>query len=234
MEKPTHNFDDPQVLKKAMSLFNVSPIIQRFGNWALTIYGIESLETTYAIKFSRVDESDWLNHMANKEWVKMSEFVAVLKAARVFLYYRKRCAVADKPLDVFLCHAKEDANQVKKIRLKLIGVGTKPWFDEEDLLPGQEWQREIKRQIQKSDLILICLSNNSVSKTGFVQNEMKLAVEAAQSRPEGSIYIIPTRLDDCTIPESLSKYQKVDLFTDNDFDKLCGSLELVADKIKDK
>ena len=113
-------------------------------------------------------------------------------------------------------------------------MGAKPWFDEEGLLPGQEWRREIKRQIPKSDLILICLSNNSVSKTGFVQNEMKLAVEAAQSRPEGSIYIIPARLDDCTIPESLSKYQKVDLFAENGFDKLCSSLELVAEKIKDK
>ena len=198
------------------------------------IYGIESLETTYAIALSRVEEMDWVDHMAGKGWVEMSEFIAALKAARELLCYRKRCAVAGRPLDIFLCHAKEDTSQVKSIRLKLIGVGTKPWFDEEDLLPGQEWRQEIKRQIPKSDLILICLSNNSVSKTGFVQNEMKLAVESAQSRPEGSIYIIPACLDDCTIPESLSKYQKVDLFAENGFDKFCSSLELVAGKIKDK
>jgi hypothetical protein len=70
-------------------------------------------------------------------------------------------------------------------------------LNEEDLLPGQEWAREIPRALQTSDFILIFLSRNSVAKHGYVQREMKLALDAWQELPEGTIHTIPVRIDDC-------------------------------------
>jgi hypothetical protein len=39
-----------------------------------------------------------------------------------------------------------------------------------------------------------------VTKTGFVQKEIKIAPDAADEQPEGRIYIIPVRLEDCDVP----------------------------------
>jgi hypothetical protein len=83
---------------------------------------------------------------------------------------------------IFLCHASEDKARVREVyhRLRVID-GFEPWLDEEDLLPGQEWAREIPRALQTSDFILIFLSQNSVAKRGYVQREMKLALDAWQN-----------------------------------------------------
>jgi hypothetical protein len=40
----------------------------------------------------------------------------------------------------------------------------KPWLDQEELYPGQDWNLEIEKAVEAADVILVCLSNNSVNK----------------------------------------------------------------------
>ena len=68
------------------------------------------------------------------------------------------------------------------------------------------------RALQTSDFILIFLSRISVAKRGYVQREMKLALDAWQELPEGVIHTIPVRLDDCDVPESFQRYHWANLF----------------------
>jgi hypothetical protein len=110
---------------------------------------------------------------------------------------------ATKPIQIFLCHASEDKAAVETIYDRLKGLGYSPWLDKKDLLPGQRWRVEIPKALRASDYILICLSKASVAKRGYVQNEFKLALEVLQEIPEGTIYGIPVRLDDCPIPDLL-------------------------------
>jgi hypothetical protein len=56
--------------------------------------------------------------------------------------------------------------------------GFEPWLDEEDLLPGQIWADEIPRALKASEFILVFFSRNSVAKRGYVQREMKMALDA--------------------------------------------------------
>ena len=56
---------------------------------------------------------------------------------------------------------------------------------------------EIPKAIRASDYILIFLSKTSVAKRGYVQKEFKLALEVLREIPEGTIYAIPVRLDEC-------------------------------------
>jgi hypothetical protein len=49
---------------------------------------------------------------------------------------------------IFLCHASEDKAQVREVYHLLRAIdGFEPWLDEEDLLPGQQWKREIPHSI---------------------------------------------------------------------------------------
>lgn len=127
-------------------------------------------------------------------------------------------------LRVFLCHAKEDKQKVRDLYRHLKERGFQPWLDEEDLIGGQDWDLEIRRAVGSSDVVVVCLSNNSVSKTGYVQKEIRIALDAADHHPEGQIYIIPVCLTSCQIPERLKKWHAIDLFESSGLDRLERSL----------
>lgn len=129
-----------------------------------------------------------------------------------------------RPLKVFLCHASADKVAVRKLYQYLRERKMDPWLDAEKLLPGQNWKVEIPKALDSSDAIIICLSKNSVDKEGYVQKEIKFALDKALEMPEGRIYLIPARLEECDIPESLKSYHWVNLFEKNWNRKLMQSL----------
>ena len=126
---------------------------------------------------------------------------------------------------IFLCHASEDKAQVREIYQRLAGIeGFKPWLDEEELLPGELWEEEIPRAIETSDFILIFFSHTSVAKRGYVQREMKMALDAWEVIPSSMIHTIPVRLDECEIPERFRRYHYANLFDPRGFNRLVTAL----------
>ncbi len=121
---------------------------------------------------------------------------------------------------IFLCHASEDIDRVIEIYNELKLLGFNPWLDKKNLIPGQDWDKEIRRAIKSSKFIIIFFSKNSVSKRGFVQREFKLALDTLKEIPEDQIFIIPTRLDTCKIPDGFQKLQYCDLFQKEGLQKL--------------
>ena len=80
-------------------------------------------------------------------------------------------------LGVFLCHSSTDKPMVRKLYQQLHIEGIAPWLDEENILPGQDWQQEITKAIRAANVVLVCLSQNSITKTGFIQKEIKNALD---------------------------------------------------------
>jgi len=75
------------------------------------------------------------------------------------------------------------------------------------------------------------LSNNSINKEGYVQKEIRLALDAADEKPEETIFLIPARLEDCKVPSRLGKYQWVDLFIAHGYERLLKSLQIRASSL---
>jgi outer membrane protein assembly factor BamD (BamD/ComL family) len=138
---------------------------------------------------------------------------------------------ATRPLKVFLCHASGDKPAVRELYKRLIVEGVDAWLDQEKLLPGQDWRVEIPRAVREADVVVICLSNKSITKEGYVQKEIKFALDSAEEKPEDTIFLIPARLEDCVVPEQLGRWQWVDLFEENGFVRLLRSLKLRADRV---
>jgi hypothetical protein len=130
-------------------------------------------------------------------------------------------------LKIFLCHSSGDKPLVRMLRTMLLTEGFEPWLDEEDILPGQDWDLEIRRAIRQADLILVCLSQDSVTKSGYVQKEIRFALDVAK-QPEGAVFVIPARLEECEVPERMRRWQWVDLFDDDGYGKLARSLRIRA------
>lgn len=135
-------------------------------------------------------------------------------------------------LQVFLCHASQDKKKVRELNRRLLAQPwIDPWLDEEKLLPGQEWDLEIQKAIRAADIIIVCLSKESVSKEGYVQKEFRRALSYAEEKPEGTTFIIPLRLDDCETPSKFQQWQWVDYSAENAWEKLLQSLRLRAGKL---
>jgi len=126
-----------------------------------------------------------------------------------------------------LCHSSHDKPLVRELYRKLVAEGMKPWLDEESLHPGQEWDSEIRIAIRKSDVVVVCISGHSVSKAGYLQKEIKLALDVADEQPEGEIFLIPIRFDDCPLPKRLSHLHSPPI-VDRDNEKLLTALKVRA------
>src|SRR5258706_289801 len=113
-----------------------------------------------------------------------------------------------RQLRVFLCHSTGDKPAVRALYRQLALVrGINLWLDEEDLLPGHDWDREITKAVRASDVVLVCLSCGSINKAGYVQKEIKDVLDVADEQPEGTIFLIPVKLEECEVPERLRRWQ---------------------------
>ncbi|MCX6056855.1 MAG: toll/interleukin-1 receptor domain-containing protein [Chloroflexi bacterium] len=90
--------------------------------------------------------------------------------------------------------------------------------------------------MRNSHAVIIFLSGEAVASEGSFQKELKLALDTAAEKPEGTIFIIPIRINECTVPEMLLKYQYVDYFGDDEhkehvYSSLIASLKWRAENL---
>jgi hypothetical protein len=125
-----------------------------------------------------------------------------------------------KQIQIFLLHARQDEKSVRRLYRRLLREGADVWLDQEKLLPGQDWASEIHKAIQRSDVVLACLSEQFNQQGGFRHEELRIALEKAASLLDGRIFLIPLRLETCNLPESLRRWQCVDLFKAGGYERL--------------
>ena len=123
-----------------------------------------------------------------------------------------------------MIHAHCDKEVVHKLYQRLIREGLNVWLDAERLQPGQDWQSEIRNALLKCDVILVCLSRGFNKQQGYRHEELKLALEKANFLPDDEVFIIPVRLEECDMPESLRHLHRVDLFKAGGYKKLIRAL----------
>jgi len=115
---------------------------------------------------------------------------------------------------IFISYAREDIDSACRLYNEL-GVfdGISPWMDKECLPPGSIWKIEIKKALIESKYVLILLSENSIEKRGYIQKEIREAIEILDEIPENQPFLIPIRLKDVRPHfEKLNEIQFVDFF----------------------
>lgn len=71
------------------------------------------------------------------------------------------------------------------------------WLDVRCLAVGTNRQFEIKRAIRDSRYFILLLSKHSINKRGFVQKEMKEAIDVLQESPKANRYGRYGLIQDC-------------------------------------
>ena len=93
----------------------------------------------------------------------------------------------DKIFKIFVSYAREDEQAARRLYndLKNSNLPIEPWLDKEEILPGQDWKREIRKAINESIVFIPVFSSTSVKKRGYVQVEFKYGIEVLKEIPPG-------------------------------------------------
>jgi hypothetical protein len=67
-------------------------------------------------------------------------------------------------------------------------LGVQPWFDEKDLVAGQDWELEITRAVKKSHCVIVCLSEAAVGAEGYIHKEITFALDVADRQPKAQYF----------------------------------------------
>jgi len=137
-------------------------------------------------------------------------------------------------LSVFLSYGHEDRETVATIRKQLLGAGTAPWMDKYDIEPGVVWAKEIDTTIARCHAFLACVSAATVTRDGYTRQEIQRALRRAINLPEGRVFIIPVRLDDCAVPSDLAHLQWVDYFEPDGAARLKKTLRSLTEHLNAK
>lgn len=135
-----------------------------------------------------------------------------------------------RPLQVFLCHSSDDKPTVREIYSRLDSEGwIDTWLDEKKLYPGQDWNYEIEQAVEQADVILVCLTKNSVNKEGYIQRELRRILDLADEKPDGTLYIIPVKLEECEPPKRIRRWQYSNYFPESNRD---SAYQLLLESLK--
>jgi len=178
----------------------------------LSSSGVESREDVNARNMfrHRIGVSASEIESATNGKLKIGQWVSETLTANNLIYdfSEEEVKMSPKELNVFLSYASNDKSLAREIyeRLKRI-KNVKPWIDEKDILAGEDWEFAIKRGVRNSHAVIVCMSKSSVRKEGFIQKEIRIALNVELEKPENTIFIIPLKLEECDVPDRLSSFQ---------------------------
>jgi hypothetical protein len=131
---------------------------------------------------------------------------------------------SDAPL-IFISYANPDRSRVTPYFEDLENRGFNVWIDYKRLVAGQNWDFEIRKALDAAAVVVVFFSNNSVDRRGYVQREIKLALDQAEEKLAGDIYIIPVLLDQAAqIPDQVKSIQCVKAWEDDSHDAIKNAI----------
>lgn len=140
-----------------------------------------------------------------------------------------------RPLKVFLCHSSQDKPIVRELHDRLLSEGwIDPWLDKEKLRLGEDFDLEIEKAIESTDAVIAFISENAVKKTGYIQKELRLVYDAQMYRPDGELFTIPLRLEECEPPHRFKYWHWGDYFgeeKEKTYQSLLNSLKFIHERV---
>ena len=125
---------------------------------------------------------------------------------------------------MFLAHSSADKAGVRALFDRLAADGFAPWLDKEVLQGGENWRLAIRQAVRASHFVVVCLSNASTKRHGYMHEEIKQALDVAAQQPEGAIFVIPLRLERCDVPDRLRDLHHLDLFEETGYSRLIRAM----------
>src|SRR6185503_6359404 len=110
-----------------------------------------------------------------------------------------------KTIEIFVAYSRKDKNSLLKLKTSLSPLernnSIRLWCDGE-IVPGEDWQNEIRDAIDRSEIILLLVSANSIASDYFYKKEVANAMERHNKKESK---VIPVILKPCGWRDSFLK-----------------------------
>ena len=116
-------------------------------------------------------------------------------------------------MQVFISYAREDSDTAYRLYESLRAYpDLSSWLDKKNLLAGTSWENSIREAISSSNIVILLISETSISKTTFIRREIEIIIDRL-SEGDSEVLLLPVRLDDSIAPwPEISRLEMIDLY----------------------
>jgi TolB-like protein/cytochrome c-type biogenesis protein CcmH/NrfG len=104
--------------------------------------------------------------------------------------------MSDPNKAVFLSYASQDAEAARRICDALRAAGVEVWFDQSELVGGDQWDQKIRKQIKDCALLIPVISAATQARLeGYFRLEWKLAAQRTHTMADAKPFLLPVVID---------------------------------------
>jgi hypothetical protein len=97
---------------------------------------------------------------------------------------------------IFLSYASQDAEPARRIAEALRAAQLEVWFDQSELVGGDQWDGKIRGQISSCALFVPIVSANTQARLeGYFRLEWKLAAQRTHMMSERTAFLLPVIIE---------------------------------------
>ena len=101
---------------------------------------------------------------------------------------------------VFVSYAREDLAAVRKLKAGLDAAGVAAWFDVERLEGGDDYDRKIRRNVERCSYFIPIVSAATERRLeGYFRREWSYAIDRARNIAEGALFLMPVCIDETDV-----------------------------------
>src|SRR5476649_1177788 len=132
---------------------------------------------------------------------------------------------------VFLSYASQDAEAAKRIAEALRAAGVEVWFDQNELVGGDQWDQKIRGQVKACALFVPVISAATQARLeGYFRLEWKLAAHRTHTMADAKPFLLPVVIDatrdvEAHVPEEFRAVQWTRLIGGETPEKFCARVK---------
>jgi formylglycine-generating enzyme required for sulfatase activity len=116
-------------------------------------------------------------------------------------------------LSVLISHSSKDQSIARGLYHQLYAEGWMDlWFIESNLKMNQNWDVEIRKAVDRADVVIILLSKYSAKREAYFYPDPGFVLDILETKPKKKVLIIPLRLDGSDLPTKFKSREEIFYF----------------------
>lgn len=110
--------------------------------------------------------------------------------------------------DLYVCYSSDDRPRVAALARQLQAAGLRVWFDDWEILPGDDIYLKVEAGLSAARTLLLCITARALASQWVQMERASTLFRDPQNKQRA---FVPVLLEDCTLPPPLARYKHFDL-----------------------